>query len=311
MIEPDAAADDALQHLRLLVEKLSAIERKASAGTDDRNSLDEFIAELRAVQIQLFGPRPKGRRGDSAKRRILDYLLKRVGREVTGEELAEASGIYEWARRIRELRVEDGYEIREVGASTYRLESSEPDIQRAEIWKRANVIRRQSGSGLQRIAAFLDASVGEVVTREQIDYVGKIAEGSRRVRELRDEHGLPIDSHVDDPALGPGEYRLTSNDPADLRDPLQRLYPEGLRQRVFERDDYTCQICGRNRAKAEAAGDSRFYLEVHHIVAVADEVADLPNSQRNAIENLTTLCHTDHREQTAKLQRKKRRERNA
>lgn len=300
---------DALQQLRYLAERLAEIERVAAARAGRREELDDFIGELRAVQLQLFGPRRRSRKGAGAKAKILTYLLARVGQEVRGEELAEVSGIQEWPRRVRELRVEEGYEIREVGDSTYRLESSEPDEKRAQIWKRANVIRRQPGSGLERIAALLDASVGEVVTREQIDYVSKIAEGSRRVRELRDEHGLPIDSHVDDPMLGPGEYRLTSTDPEDRRDPLQRLYPEGLRQRVFERDSYTCQVCGRDRQKAEAAGDTRFYLEVHHKIAVADELADLPKSDRNETGNLITLCHRDHLEQTSILQRQKRRNR--
>ena len=254
----------------------------------------------------MFGPPPKSPRGAGGKARILSYLLARVGQEVAGEELAEVSGIQEWARRVRELRVEEGYEISELGSSTYRLEAATPDAERAAIWKRANVIRRQSGSGLERIAALFDASVGDVVTREQINYVGKISEGSRRVRELRDEHGWPIDSHVDDPTLGPGEYRLTSNDPADRRDPLQRLYPEGLRQKVFERDNYTCQICGKDRSKAEAAGDTRFYLEIHHKVAIADDLAKITPDERNNIENLITLCHRDHLEQTAKLQRRKR-----
>ncbi|HEU5062721.1 MAG TPA: HNH endonuclease signature motif containing protein [Solirubrobacterales bacterium] len=301
--------DEALQQLRLLAKRLTEIERIAAAGSGRREELDDFIGELRAAQLQLFGPRPRSQKGAGAKARILTYLMDRVGQEVRGEELAEVSGIQEWPRRVRELRVQEGYEIREVGESTYRLESLKPDKQRAQIWKRANVIRRQPGSGLERIAALFDASVGEVITREQIDYVGKIAEGSRRVRELRDEHGLPIDSHIDDPILGSGEYRLTSNDPADRRDPLQRLYPEGLRQRVFERDNYTCQICGRNREKAEAAGDTRFYLEIHHKVAVADELAEMPKAERNDIENLMTLCHRDHLEQTAELQRRRRQHR--
>lgn len=298
--------EDALQRLRLLTERLAEIERECAAGVGCREAIDEFVAELRGVQVKLFGPRPRARRGDGAKAKILAYLLARVGEIVHGEELAEESGIHEWARRIRELRVEDGYEITQVGSSTYRLESSHPDQQRAQIWKTANVIRRQPGSALERIAALFDATVGKVVNREQIDYVGKIAEGSRRVRELRDEHGWPIDSHVDDPALGPSEYRLTSNDPEDRRDPLQRLYPEGLRQKIFERDEYTCQTCGRDRAKAEAAGDTRFYLEVHHKVAVADELAAMPKAARNNVDNLVTLCHRDHLEETAKLQRGKR-----
>jgi hypothetical protein len=305
------ADEDALQQLRLLAERLAEIERECAAGVGRRETIDEFVAEVRHMQIGLFGRRPRARRGDGGKERILSYLLGRVGQVVYGEELAEASGIQEWARRVRELRVQDGYEISELGSSKYRLESSRPDLRRAEIWKTANVIRRQSGSGFDRIAALFDASVGDIITREQIDYVGKIAEGVRRVRELRDEHGWPIDSHIDDPALGPGEYRLTSNDPDDRRDPLQRLYPESLRQEVFERDDYTCQVCGRNRAKAEAAGDTRFYLELHHKVAVADELAEMPKAERNRPENLITLCHKDHQLETAKLQRAKRSSRRA
>lgn len=301
--------EDLLQRLRLMVDQLAEIEREIAAGVAGRESLDEFLAELRGLQIGLFGPQPKSRRGSGAKSRIRSYLLARVGQEVAGEEIAEISGIQEWARRVRELRVQEGYEISELGSSTYRLESAIPDEQRAAIWKRANVIRRQPGSGLERIAALLDASVGEVVTRDQIDYVGKISESIRRVRELRDEHGWPVDSHVDDPTLGPGEYRLTSNDPVDRRDPLQRLYPEGLRQKIFERDDYTCQACDRDRRKAEAAGDSRFYLEVHHKVAVADDLIEMPLAERNNMDNLITLCHRDHLEQTAELQRRKRKAR--
>jgi HNH endonuclease len=303
------ARDDLLQRFRLQAERLAEIEREIAAGVARRDDLDEFIAELRGLQVQLFGPRPKNRRGAGGKSRLRSYLLARIGQDVAGDELAEISGIQEWARRIRELRVQEGYAIKELGSSTYRLESAVPDAQQAAIWKRANVIRRQPGSGMERIAALLDASVGEVVTREQIDYVGKISEASRRVRELRDEHGWPIDSHVDDPTLEPGEYRLMSNEPKDRRDPLQRLYPEGLRQKVFERDDYTCQVCDRDRRKAQAAGDSRFYLEVHHKVAVADDLAEMAPVERNNLDNLITLCHRDHLEETAKLQRQKRKTR--
>lgn len=304
-----AAPEEGLQQLRLLVDRLREIERKIAVGAAQRDSIDFLVAELRHVQNQIFGPRPKGRSGNAGKARILAYLLERIGQDVAGEELAEVGAISDWARRVRELRVEEGYEIRRVGPSVYRLETPEPDQKRADLWKRANVIRRQPGSAFQRVAALLDSSVGEVVTREQIDYVGRVKESIRRVRELRDEHGWPIDSYVDDPTLGSGEYRLISNDPADRREPLQRLYEEDVRQEVFLRDDYTCQICGGTRRKAEAAGDSRFYLEVHHKVAVADELAEMPKSERNEIDNLITLCHRDHLQETAKLQRRKRAER--
>src|SRR5258708_39766247 len=103
------------------------------------------------------------------------------------------------------------------------LPISAPDLQRRDQWRLANEIRKRPGSARGRIEAFLEANVGVVVTREQLDYVSRIAEGSRRVRELRDEFGWPIASHIDEPDLEPGSYRLLSADPADRRHPLQAL----------------------------------------------------------------------------------------
>jgi hypothetical protein len=300
---------DAVERLARIGKRIQELTRAIDTGQGSRDELDEVIAELRAVQRTVYGAPKRAARGEGAKSRILAYLMSRSGQVVSGEELAEISGIQEWPRRVRELRVQEGYEIVEIGSGSYRLDSDQPDRDRANAWKTANVIRRREGSAVDRIAAFLEARVGSVVNREQIDYVAKIAEGSRRVRELRDEHGWPINSHIEEPELDPGEYRLTSSDPADRRDPLQRLYPENLRQKVFERDEYTCRVCGLNREKAEASGDSRFYLEVHHRVAVADELEELPKEERNKIENLVTLCHADHLLETAKLQRRKRDER--
>lgn len=304
-------AIDSAKRIRAVAKRLGLLADAFESGkAGNRETIDEAVAELRGVQVDRFGRGSRAARGQGAKSRILTYLLARTGQTVAGEELAEVSGIQEWARRVRELRVEDGYAITKVGARSYRLESDQPDLDRAAAWKTASVIRRRKGSAKERIEAFLEARVGTVVDREQIDYVARISEAARRVRELRDEHGWPINSHIDEADLEPGQYRLTSTEPDDRRDPLQRLYPEGIREAVFERDEYTCQMCGRDRAKAEAAGDTRFYLEVHHKTAVAeDELRALPQEELNRLENLTTLCHADHREETAKLQRRRRRTR--
>jgi hypothetical protein len=300
---------EAVERLRAAARALATLAERAETGDATREELDVVNASIARAERELFGRRPRRARGAGARQKILDYLQLHVGHPVLGDELAVVSGIQEWARRIRELRVEEGYEITELGNSTYRLEALEPNAEAASLWQLLNSIRRRAGSGRDRIAALFEARVGEVVTREQMDYVARIAEGVRRTRELRDEHGWPIASHIDDPTLKPGEYRLLSADPADRRDPLQRLYPEELRERVFRRDDYTCQVCGRDHAAALAAGDSRFYLEVHHRTAVADELAEMPKDERNKIENLVTLCHADHLRETANLQRRKRSER--
>lgn len=51
-------------------------------------------------------------KGNGSKKRILDFLLANQGRIVNSKELQEASGgASEWARRTRELRDEEGYQI--------------------------------------------------------------------------------------------------------------------------------------------------------------------------------------------------------
>lgn len=301
-----SADSDPADRLRAVAAAIHSLADSVDDGTATREHVDALVAELVGARQAAFGPRPRAARGAGARARILAYLTDHVGQVVTGDELREVAGIQEWARRVRELRVEAGYDISELGSSTYMLNSATSDAVGAAQWQTANQIRQQPGSARQRVGRFLEARVGEIVTREQIDYVANIAEGSRRVRELRDEAGWPIASHIDEAELQPGEYRLLSTDPADRREASQRLYPEQLRQRVFERDNYTCQTCGRDRAKATAAGDNRFYLEVHHKTAMADELAELPVEDRHAIGNLVTLCHSDHLTETAALHARKR-----
>ena len=312
LMEETEKSEEGAKWLRDVAKRAESLAEALDEGQrGERGAIDELVAQLRRVQVEVYGQTKRAAAGEGGKSRILTYLLARSGQVVRGEELAEISGIQEWPRRVRELRVQDGYAIAEVGSSAYRLESDQPDLDRAAAWKTANLIRRRKGSATDRIAAFLEACVGKVVNREQIDYVAKIAEGVRRVRELRDEKGWPINSHIDEGALQPGEYRLISIDPDERRDPMQRLYPEKVRQEVFERDEYICQICGRDRVKAQASGDDRFYLEMHHKNAVADELKRLPTAELNDPKNLVTLCHADHREETAKLQRRKRHTRGA
>ena len=75
------------------------------------------------------------RRRVGSKERIRRFLLAHVGEVVTASQLQEAVGpeVTEWARRLRELRETEGWQIRSnVDDSTlkpgeYRLESQPPD----------------------------------------------------------------------------------------------------------------------------------------------------------------------------------------
>lgn len=59
------------------------------------------------LRIEVWVSRRKG-----SKQRILEYLLANVGKVVASRDIQSASGgAVEWARRVRELRNEDGYSI--------------------------------------------------------------------------------------------------------------------------------------------------------------------------------------------------------
>ena len=290
------------------VASLSALAPAVAAQVDPE-SVFEALTVLELTIIRAYGgKRPRARPGTGGKPRILAYLQQRSGEWVYGEELAAVSGIGEWARRVRELRVEDGYPIQEQGGR-YRLDSVGPEEQKASRWKLLNETRRRPGAARDRVLELFKMMVGDIVTRDDLDYVARIKEGSRRARELRDELGWPIESHVDARDLKPGQYRLVSVAAEDRRDVRQRLYADDLRHKVFERDGYTCQCCGRDRQLAGLAGDSRFYLEVHHLQAVAEELNALPTDRLNDLENLVTYCHGCHLKETSAFQRRRREER--
>ncbi|MCJ7615380.1 MAG: HNH endonuclease [Desulfobacterales bacterium] len=51
-------------------------------------------------------------RKKGSKQKILDFFLENIGKVIDSKEIQEASGwVAEWARRVRELRDEQGYQI--------------------------------------------------------------------------------------------------------------------------------------------------------------------------------------------------------
>jgi len=69
----------------------------------------------------------------SGRDRILRYLRLNVGQVVDKESLSGVSGIFEWARRLRELRDEEGWPIssnenrRDLKPGQYVLEEDRPE----------------------------------------------------------------------------------------------------------------------------------------------------------------------------------------
>jgi len=255
-----------------------------------RAEVKRLVAVLRGVR-RLGPARLGGITGAKAAReRILTYLKLFVGEAIDGEELQVVSGIQEFARRVRELRVQYGYNI-STGVSSerlkpnqYVLESATPDGQAAEKWQTANSVRRGHGGAKDRILAFLKENVGRPVTGEQLAYVAKTRETGRRIRELRTELGYRVVTRFTGrPDLPGGVYVLESLDQLPVHD---RRIPPDVYDGVLRRDNNRCRKCAWS-VEQRRPGERRQFLEVHHIEHHGQGGA-------NNEDNLITLCNVDH-----------------
>lgn len=248
----------------------------------------------------------------SARDRILFYLRKYPHTIINGKELMVVSGIGEWARRVRELRVQFGWSIisgltgkemaqeEEVLSSDIDLSAMKPseyilldeaqDRDAAFRWNTANEIRRKKLSVRDKILEYLIKNVGKKVTGEELRYVARNrTEWARRVRELRTELGWQVMTKVAGmPELPIGVYVLASTRQAPEHD---RVIPDQVRRQVLQRDQYKCRNCGWDHERWNPS-DPR-HLEAHHI---EPHERGGPNTSENLI-TLCSVCHDDvHRQ---------------
>lgn len=141
-------------------------------------------------------------------------------------------------------------------------------------------------SARERLKAFFIENVGQVVTARQLqDVASPVSEWARRVRELRDEEQWPIITNHDSSDLKPGEYMLTAL-PAERSDiKFQRGISQKLRAEVFDRNGFTCQMCGKTPGEIDPETGRKVRLHVGHIV-------DKSLGGRDELSNLRTLCST-------------------
>ena len=242
----------------------------------------------------------------SARDRILFYMRRYLQTIVTGDELFVVSGIGEWARRVRELRVQFGWPLISgltanemlnegefplpgVDASGmkpdhYILLEDRNDPEAAHRWNQANEIRRGSESVRDKILALLRKNVGKHVTGEELRYVANNkTEWARRVRELRTEYGWPVSTKVAGrPDLPIGVYVLEQDRQSPVHD---RKIDDGVRMEVLQRDKNTCKHCGWKQAMWTPTEPR--HLELHHKVHHVD-------GGENTAGNLITLCTRCH-----------------
>jgi len=304
-VEKHTKPGNAEKYRRQLVELLENFEEhlKSSALRTQVLELVPATVLLQNLGCSLIHEPDTG----SARTRILAYMKKYVGVVLSGEELMVVAGISEYARRIRELRVQFGWkiltgitvknmdpdEIAELLGSEqpqlkpdqYILISDKEDTHAAHRWNVANDIRKTKGLSVRdKILKYFRGFVGMELSGEELRYVaGDKTEWARRTRELRTEFGWPIMTRFTGrPDLSVGVYVLEEDRQAPEHD---RKIPEPVYRAVLVRDNYTCQDCGWTHEQWNRS-DPR-HLEAHHIQQHAE-------GGSNTEGNLTTLCNVCH-----------------
>jgi 5-methylcytosine-specific restriction endonuclease McrA len=132
------------------------------------------------------------------------------------------------------------------------------------------------------ILEHLLANIGRIVESKELQEIsGWAAEWGRRVRELRDEQGYQILSHKDRADLKPGQYLLET---PKRRPAFQRGISKETRAYVFERNGYTCQMCG------VAAGDADPFHEARTIRLTLGHIVDKSKGGEDTPSNLRAVC---------------------
>lgn len=274
-------------------------------GSISDGSIRDQVRELIPVnQLLRDLGRSVLRRPDSAsaRSRILIYLQMNVGEVVAGEELMVVAGISEYARRIRELRVEQGWpvisgvtaaeitddpeddqDVPRMRTDDYMLLRDEKDSEGAVRWKTAKKIRNEKIGARDKLIKFFRVNVGQLITGEELRYVAEISDWPRRIRELRTELGWPIATSITGrPDLPVGAYVLERDHQSP---PHDRKIKDSVRRKVLQRDGHRCQDCEWHHDLWNPS-DPR-HLEVHHLKGHAKGG---PNTE----ENLLTLCNICH-----------------
>lgn len=132
-----------------------------------------------------------------------------------------------------------------------------------------------------RIRDYFTANVGLILTTEQIRKVAGISEYARRIRELRDEEGFQIRTHVDRADLKPGQYILET---LEQKPVVSRTISPQLRNAILERNGFTCQLCGSGPGDTDPFNPNRkVRLHIDHIIPISQ-------GGSNSADNLRVLC---------------------
>ncbi|MCK6603093.1 MAG: HNH endonuclease [Bacteroidetes bacterium] len=139
--------------------------------------------------------------------------------------------------------------------------------------------KKKGSKGLLR--QFFFTNIGKVISSDELREIAGISEWARRVRELRNEEGLNIQTHNDRSDLKPGEYILVDLKPIPS---FAREISKETRALVLDRNGYTCQSCGAAAGEPNPYdGNRKTRLHIAHIIDKSMGGSDEP-------ANLKAVC---------------------
>jgi len=132
-----------------------------------------------------------------------------------------------------------------------------------------------------KLREYFLARVGEVLRAEELREIAGISEWARRIRELRSEEGMNIQTHNDLAHLRPGEYVLVDAKPLPS---FERSISKEVRAFVLDRNGFTCQMCGAVAGEPHPYDSNRkTRLHVGHVI-------DKSMGGDDSLSNLRAIC---------------------
>jgi hypothetical protein len=198
----------AARRLEAIAAELNSVEADGLSGDEwlrVRARIGNLTADFNEGVVEV--DRLLGTTGGRA--RILRYLQLRLGEIVTKEELSGVAGIYEWARRVRELRMDEGWAIHsaetrhDLRVGEYILELARPDEDLARSWtvaRRMRKLRTAGGAATPRVRLleYLKAIYPKSADSEQLAYVaGSSSQCAQCLEELSEDGWLIVSSPPD------------------------------------------------------------------------------------------------------------------
>lgn len=275
--------------LRRINEDLREFHRKFRSGAHQNWTREEWeetfttlaeITETHDSILASFGRKYLSfltkKKITSARSAILMYLLINLGVPVERKKLRFISGIGEWARRVRELRVEHGWPIVSRGGvnSMYYLTDIRPNQEVKRRWQEANALRKTPGTPGDRMLTLLVRYIGRPVDADLLAYVAADKNWLAELYKLRSEYGLRVSTPADRPELEDA-YLLETQTP--LPDPDEWDISDDLRRKILELDERECTSCGWR----QGSSDDR-WLDVHR------------RSAGHELQDFATLCNICH-----------------